>query len=152
MRILVTGGAGFIGSHLVEKLLTLGNGVAILDDFNDFYDPQIKRANIAAVKNDAPVFQIDLRNNNAVRGLFHREKFDTIVHLAARAGVRRSIAQPQLYYDANVSGQLHLLTAARIAGIERFIFASSSSVYVICKIVLFYEDLYFTYDIYSFIT
>ncbi|PYM10362.1 MAG: epimerase, partial [Verrucomicrobia bacterium] len=109
MRILVTGGAGFIGSHLVEKLLTLGNGVAILDDFNDFYDPQIKRANIAAVKNDAPVFQIDLRDNNAVRDLFHREKFDAIAHLAARAGVRPSIAQPQLYYDANVTGTLHLL-------------------------------------------
>src|SRR5216110_2156234 len=115
MRILVTGGAGFIGKHLVEKLLTLGNGVAILDDFNDFYDPQIKRANIAAVKNHAPVFQIDLRDAAAVRDLFHREKFDAIAHLAARAGVRPSIAQPQLYYDANVNGTLHLLDAARTA-------------------------------------
>src|SRR5437667_7963598 len=147
MRILVTGGAGFIGSHLVEKLLTLGNGVAILDDFNDFYDPQIKRANIAAVKNHAPVFQIDLRDNNTVRDLFHREKFDAIVHLAARAGVRPSIAQPQLYYDANVTGTLHLLDAARTAGIERFIFASSSSVYGICKTVPFSEDFHLTQTI-----
>src|SRR5439155_214357 len=133
---------GFIGSHLVEKLLTLGNGVAILDDFNDFYDPQIKRANIAAVKNDASVFQIDLRDNNAVRDLFHREKFDAIAHLAARAGVRPSIAQPQLDYDANVTGTLHLLDAARTAGIERFIFASSSSVYGISKTVPFSEELH----------
>src|SRR5438477_2642327 len=147
MRILVTGGAGFIGSHLVERLLALGHGVAILDDFNDFYDPRIKRGNIAAVKNDAPVFQIDLRDNNAVRDLFHREKFDAIAHLAARAGVRPSIAQPQLYYDANVSGTLHLLDAARIAGIERFIFASSSSVYGICKNVPFSEDLHLTQTI-----
>src|SRR5436309_7388827 len=147
MRILVTGGAGFIGSHLVEKLLTLGNGVAILDDFNDFYNPQIKRANIAAVKNHAPVFQIDLRDNNAVRDLFHREKFDTIAHLAARAGVRPSIAQPQLYYDANVNGTLHLLDAARTTGIERFIFASSSSVYGICKNVPFSENFHLTQTI-----
>src|SRR5213595_2863679 len=147
MRILVTGGAGFIGSHLVEKLLELGYGVAILDDFNDFYDPQIKRANIAAVKNHAPVFQIDLRNNNAVRDLLHREKFDAIVHLAARAGVRPSIAQPQLYYDTNVTGTLHLLDAARAAGIERLIFGSSSSVYGICKRVPFSEDFHLTQTI-----
>jgi UDP-glucuronate 4-epimerase len=147
MRILVTGGAGFIGSHLVEKLLELGCGVAILDDFNDFYDPQTKRANIAAVKNHAPVFQIDLRNNNAVRDLLHREKFDAIVHLAARAGVRPSIAQPQLYYDTNVTGTLHLLDAARAAGIERLIFGSSSSVYGICKTVPFSEDFHLTQTI-----
>src|SRR5205823_12652143 len=120
---------------------------AILDDFNDFYDPQIKRANIAAVKNHAPVFQIDLRNNNAVRDLLHCEKFDAIVHLAARAGVRPSISQPQLYYDTNVSGTLHLLEAARLTGIERFIFASSSSVYGICKTVPFSEDLHLTQTI-----
>src|SRR5438477_7347579 len=147
MRILVTGGAGFIGSHLVERLLALGHGVAILDDFNDFYDPRIKRGNIAAVKNDVPVFQMDLRDNNAVRDLFHREKFDAIAHLAARAGVRPSIAQPQLYYDANVNGTLHLLDAARTAGIERFIFASSSSVYGICKNTPFSENFHLTQTI-----
>src|SRR6266513_935113 len=147
MRILVTGGAGFIGSHLVEKLLALGHGVAILDDFNDFYDPRIKHGNIAAVKNDAPVFQMDLRDNNAIRALFHREKFDAIAHLAARAGVRPSITQPQLYYDTNVNGTLHLLEAARLTGIERFIFASSSSVYGICKTVPFSEDLHLTQTI-----
>ena len=147
MRILVTGGAGFIGSHLVEKLLTVGHGVAILDDFNDFYDPRIKLRNIAPVKSDVPVFEVDLRNNNTVRDLFHRERFDAIAHLAARAGVRPSIAQPQLYYDANVNGTLHLLEAARTAGIERFIFASSSSVYGICNEVPFSEDFHLTQTI-----
>jgi len=140
MRILVTGGAGFIGSHLVEKLLTAGYDVAILDDFNDFYDPQIKHANIAAVAKDVAVHYVDLRDNAAVRNLFHREKFQTIAHLAARAGVRPSIQYPQLYYDTNVSGTLHLLDAARVTGLERFIFASSSSVYGISKTVPFSED------------
>jgi UDP-glucuronate 4-epimerase len=147
MRILVTGGAGFIGSHLVEKLLAKGHEAAILDDFNDFYDPQIKRSNITGLQKSTPVFQIDLRDNNAIRALFHREKFDAIAHLAARAGVRPSIAQPQLYYDTNVNGTLHLLEAARIVGIERFIFASSSSVYGICKTVPFSEDFHLTQTI-----
>jgi len=147
MRILVTGGAGFIGSHLVEKLLAEGHEAAVLDDFNDFYDPQIKRSNIAGFQKNAPVFQLDLRDNNAVRALFHREKFDAIAHLAARAGVRPSIAHPELYYDTNVNGTLHLLGAARIVGIERFIFASSSSVYGICKKVPFSEDFHLTQTI-----
>src|SRR6266516_6441423 len=144
MRILVTGGAGFIGSHLVEKLLAAGYDVAILDDFNDFYDPQIKHANIAAVAKDVAVHYVDLRDNAAVRNLFHREKFQTIAHLAARAGVRPSIQYPQLYYDTNVSGTLHLLDAARVIGVERFIFASSSSVYGISKTVPFSEDQHLT--------
>jgi len=147
MWVLVTGGAGFIGSHLVEKLLAEGHEAAILDDFNDFYDPQIKRSNIAGLQKNTPIFQIDLRDNNAVRALFHREKFDAIAHLAARAGVRPSIAQPLLYYDTNVNGSLHLLEAARIVGIERFIFASSSSVYGICKKVPFSEDFHLTQTI-----
>src|SRR5258708_11238077 len=128
MRVLVTGGAGFIGSHLVEKLLADGHDVAILDDFNDFYDPQIKRANIAAVAKDIAVHDVDLRDGDKVAGLFGKEKFDAIAHLAARAGVRPSIQRPQLYYDTNVAGTLHLLEAARTSGVGRFIFASSSSV------------------------
>ena len=144
MRILVTGGAGFIGSHLVEKLLAAGHKVAIFDDFNDFYDPQIKRDNIAAVSKDTLIHHVDLRDSAAVRNVFHREKFETIVHLAARAGVRPSIQYPQLYYDTNVSGTLHLLDAARVTGVERFIFASSSSVYGISKTVPFSEDQHLT--------
>src|SRR3981081_1217675 len=127
MRILVTGGAGFIGSHLVERLLAAGHVVTILDDFNDFYDPQIKRENIAAVFKDISIHHVDLRENSALRNLFHQEKFDTIMHLAARAGVRPSIQHPQLYYDTNVNGTLHLLEAARATDVERFIFASSSA-------------------------
>src|SRR5436853_5668186 len=140
MRILVTGGAGFIGSQLFEKLLSLGHDVAILDDFNDFYDPQIKRQNIAAVAKDVAIHHLDLRDSGAVRNLFHREKFEAIAHLAARAGVRPSIQNPQLYYDTNVDGTLHLLDAARVTGVERFIFASSSSVYGNSKTVPFSED------------
>jgi len=147
MKILVTGGAGFIGSHLVEKLLTSGHDVAILDDFNDFYDPQIKRENIAAVSRDAAVHPVDLRDSAAVRNLFHQKKFEAIAHLAARAGVRPSILHPQLYYDTNVNGTLHLLDAARVTGVERFIFASSSSVYGISKTVPFSEDQHLTQTI-----
>src|SRR6266404_8524774 len=102
MRILVTGGAGFIGSHLVEKLLAVGHEVTILDDFNDFYDPQIKHANIAGFAKDVTVCHVDLRENDSVRTVFGREKVDAIVHLAARAGVRPSIQCPRLYYDTNV--------------------------------------------------
>jgi UDP-glucuronate 4-epimerase len=144
MKILVTGGAGFIGSHLVEKLLANGHKVAILDDFNDFYDPQIKRGNIAAVADKITVHQADLRDGRAVNEVFHHGKFDTIIHLAARAGVRPSIGHPQLYYDTNVNGTLHLLEAARAVGIERFIFASSSSVYGLAKTIPFSEDIHLT--------
>src|SRR5437773_502332 len=144
MRILVTGGAGFIGSHLVERLLAAGHTVVILDDFNDFYDPQIKQANIAGFAKDVTVHHVDLRDGASVRNLFHREKFEVIAHLAARAGVRPSIQYPQLYYDANVTGTLHLLEAARVTGVERFIFASSSSVYGASKTVPFSEDQHLT--------
>jgi UDP-glucuronate 4-epimerase len=144
MRILVTGGAGFIGSHLVEKLLAANHDVVILDDFNDFYDPQIKQANIAGFAKDVTVCHADLREIDSVQTVFGREKLDAIVHLAARAGVRPSIQSPRLYYDTNVIGTLHLLEAARVTGIERFIFASSSSVYGASKTVPFSEEEHLT--------
>jgi UDP-glucuronate 4-epimerase len=144
MRILVTGGAGFIGSHLIERLLVAGHTVVILDDFNDFYDPQIKQANIAGFAKDVTVHNVDLRDGASVRNLFHREEFQVIAHLAARAGVRPSIKYPQLYYDTNVTGTLHLLEAARVTGVERFILASSSSVYGASKTVPFSEDQHLT--------
>jgi len=140
MRVLVTGGAGFIGSHLVEKLLAANHNVVVLDDFNDFYDPQIKHANIAGFARDVTVYHIDLRDSESVRNLFHREKVDAIAHLAARAGVRPSIQYPRLYYDTNVGGTLHLLEAARVTGVGRFVFASSSSVYGASKTIPFSED------------
>src|SRR5881628_2015325 len=144
MRVLVTGGAGFIGSHLVEKLLASGHEVVILDDFNDFYDPQTKHANIAGLARDVTIYHVDLRDSELVRNLFHREKVDAIAHLAARAGVRPSIQQPRLYYDTNVTGTLHLLEAARVTGVERFVFASSSSVYGASKRIPFSEDEHLT--------
>ena len=147
MRTLVTGGAGFIGSHLVEKLLAAGHEVSILDDFNDFYDPQIKRANIAGVADSVSVHQLDLSDGDALKQLFQREKFDSVAHLAALAGVRPSISNPHLYYDTNVAGTLHLLEAARHSGVERFVFASSSSVYGVSTIVPFSEDLHLTQTI-----
>ena len=144
MRILVTGGAGFIGSHFVEKLLAAGHEVVTLDDFNDFYDPRTKQANIASFAKDVAVHLVDLRDRATVRSLFRHERFDTIAHLAARAGVRPSIQHPRLYYDTNVIGTLHLLEAARVTGVERFIFASSSSVYGASKTVPFSEDQFLT--------
>jgi len=140
MRILVTGGAGFIGSHLVEKLLAAGHEVAVVDDFDDFYDPQIKQENIAAFAKHVRIHHIDIRDNVSVRNVFREKSFDAIAHLAARAGVRPSILYPQLYYDTNVLGTLHLLEAARVTGVQRFIFASSSSVYGASKTPPFTEN------------
>ena len=144
MKVLVTGGAGFIGSHLVEKLLAERHDVAILDDFNDFYDPQIKRANVSAMVKQVAVHEVDLRDAAKIADLFRKEKFGAIFHLAARAGVRPSIQQPQLYCDTNVAGTLHLLEGARKSGVDRFIFASSSSVYGAAKKVPFSEEEHLT--------
>ena len=141
MNILVTGGAGFIGSHLVERLVAEGHRVAVLDDFNDFYDPHRKEANLAAVRDRIAVHRVDLLDAAAVQGAVGAGGFDTIVHLAARAGVRPSIEQPALYVQTNVVGTLNLLEAARAAHIPHFIFGSSSSVYGLCRQIPFREDV-----------
>lgn len=140
----MTGGAGFIGSHLVDKLLGEGNcKVTVVDDLNDFYSPDIKRANIAEhLKSDKYSFvEADIRNAHAVEAVFSDHYFDAIVHLAARAGVRPSLCQPKLYNDTNIGGTLNLLEQARIHGIQQFVFASSSSVYGInCKMPFTEDD------------
>jgi len=141
-RFLVTGGAGFIGSHLVERLLARGDEVTVLDEFNDFYDPSIKRANVARTSDHASyeLIEGDIRDEALVHRIVREGKFDAIVHLAARAGVRPSLAEPILYEEVNCIGTLHLLEAARQYGPKRFIFASSSSVYGINKKVPFAES------------
>lgn len=130
-HILVTGGAGFIGSHLTRRLLARGERVTVLDNFNDFYDPARKRANFAALEGDPPpeLVEGDIRDAELVDRIFREGKFDAVVHLAARAGVRPSLEQPILYEDVNCIGTLRLLEAARHHGPETFIFGSSSSVY-----------------------
>src|SRR5215210_1090980 len=144
MKVLVTGGAGFIGSHFVEKLLAEGHSVAVLDEFNDYYDPRIKRANLAAVRDSIEMHDNDIREEAAVSRIVKNGRFDSIVHLAARAGVRPSIKEPRLYIETNIIGTYNLLEAARQAGIERFICASSSSVYGVLKTVPFREDMALT--------
>lgn len=131
-KILVTGGAGFIGSHLVERLLSEGVWrVCVVDDFNDFYSPEMKRANVAAHmgRTDFRLFEADIRDREALARVFEEESFDCIAHLAARAGVRPSLAEPLLYAETNITGTLNLLELARERGVRQFVFGSSSSVY-----------------------
>jgi len=140
-RILVTGGAGFIGSHTVQRLLRDGaEAVAVLDSFNDYYNPAIKRANIAAMADPRlSVHEGDLTDAAFVHGVFEKGRFDAVVHLAARAGVRPSIEQPELYIDTNIKGTFNMLESARRTGVKQFVFASSSSVYGVNKKVPFAE-------------
>lgn len=129
--VLVTGGAGFIGSHVVESLLRLGHKVTCLDNFDDFYSPSIKRDNIAPFRNERQFALIegDVRNPALVTHLLSNSEFGVVIHLAARAGVRTSINQPAVYLDINTGGTLSLLEACSHARLKKFIFASSSSVY-----------------------
>lgn len=140
MNVLVTGGAGFIGSHLVEALLADGHSVSVIDDFNDFYDPRIKSKNLEAVCSRVRLHKIDIRNREAVIGALDEERPEAVVHLAARAGVRPSVQQPDLYIATNINGTFHLLEAARQCGVRRFVFASSSSVYGASAMTPFRED------------
>ncbi|MHC4756626.1 MAG: GDP-mannose 4,6-dehydratase [Planctomycetota bacterium] len=141
MKILVTGAAGFIGSHLCERLLKQGQTVVGVDNFDEFYDPQVKRKNIAGCleSGNFDLIVADIRDSKAMDELV-RGGFDVIVHLAARAGVRPSIEQPMLYNDVNINGTMVLLKAAKDNSIKKFVFASSSSVYGNNKKVPFSED------------
>ena len=132
MTILVTGGAGFIGSHLCESLLQDGHAVLALDNFDPFYDPAIKRTNLDLLKPWAK-FQFvegDIRDKAVFQQIFSKNKIDAVIHLAAKAGVRPSILQPVEYNDVNVNGTLQLLEAMTEASVPLLLFASSSSVYV----------------------
>ncbi len=130
-RVLVTGAAGFIGSHLVDALLARGDRVLGVDNFDDFYDPAIKRANIAGARCSSAftMAEADVRDPAALGAAMDEIEPDVVVHMAARAGVRPSIAAPALYADVNVRGTAALLDAARARGISRVVVASSSSVY-----------------------
>lgn len=139
MRILVTGGAGFIGSHLVEALLEDGHEITVFDDFNHYYNPGIKWQNVAGFKDRVTIVEGDIRDAILVERTFAKGDFDTIIHLAARAGVRPSIQSPKLYFTTNIDGTFNLLDACRHHEVKDFIFASSSSVYGVNEKVPFAE-------------
>jgi len=142
-NILLTGGAGFIGSHLVDHLMNEGESrVVVIDNFNDFYDPGIKRANIAAHLDhkEFEMVEADIADSEAIDSIFARNRFDVVVHLAARAGVRPSLEYPLLYEEANIRGTFSLLEASRKYSVPQFVFGSSSSVYGINSKVPFSEE------------
>ncbi len=143
MNFLVTGGAGFIGSHVCERLLRDGHAVWAFDDLNPFYDPQLKRRNLRDIQSLAKPFEFvhgDLVNAAALDELFGSVKFDQVIHLAARAGVRPSLEDPALYQRVNVEGTVNVLEAARKNGVKKIIIASSSSVYGVNSKVPFSES------------
>ncbi len=143
MNFLVTGGAGFIGSHVCERLLHSGHSVWAFDDLNDFYEPELKRRNLREIQALAKPFRFihgDLTDRTALDELLSGVRFDQIIHLAARAGVRPSLEQPALYQRVNVEGTVNLLEAARSNGVRKITMASSSSVYGINSKVPFSEN------------
>lgn len=143
MNFLVTGGAGFIGSHVCERLLRNGHSVTVVDDLNPFYEPALKQENLDSLaKAGGHRFQFrncDIIDRTAIDALFAAARFDQVIHLAARAGVRPSLEQPALYQRVNVEGTVNILEAARLNGVRKFVLASSSSVYGVNSKVPFSE-------------
>jgi UDP-glucuronate 4-epimerase len=131
MKILVTGAAGFIGSHVCEHFIGLGHSVIGLDNFDPFYSKKIKQLNLAGVQKSKEFvfYDVDIRNGDVLKKIFSSSEIDTVIHLAAKAGVRPSIDSIADYYDVNVNGTISLLETMRINKVKRLIFASSSSVY-----------------------
>jgi UDP-glucuronate 4-epimerase len=143
--ILLTGAAGFIGSHAAVAFTRRGDRVVGLDNFNPYYDPERKRANVREIASEAPgdgltLVEGDLRDTVLVKRLFEEHRFDAVVHLAAMAGVRASADDPVTYYDVNLGGTLTLLEAARALGCKTFVFASTSSAYGATTRLPFRED------------
>ena len=141
MAYLITGGAGFVGSHVAEKLLQRGETVVVIDNFNDYYDPAIKRRNIDRL-NPYEKFSLvedDIRNVERVNQLFTEHNITHVAHLAAMAGVRASVDQTQLYIDVNLIGTMNLLEAGKAQNIKQFVMASTSSVYGKTEVIPFIE-------------
>jgi len=131
MNILITGGAGFIGSHLSEKIIKMGHRVICVDNFNDYYDPLVKEDNLKDIIDDKrfSLFRVDILDREKISEVFATQNIDMVIHLAARAGVGPSLTNAILYEKVNVQGTINLLEQCKENGIDRFIFASSSSVY-----------------------
>ena len=143
MNFLITGGAGFIGSHVCEQLLREGHSVWAFDDLNAFYDPQFKRRNLRDLQALARPFEFchgDVTDRTALDEIFSSVRFDQVIHLAARAGVRGSLAEPALYQRVNVEGTVNVLEAARLNGVKKITIASSSSVYGLSSRTPFLES------------
>ncbi len=143
MNFLVTGGAGFIGSHVCERLLQMGHAVWALDDLNPFYDPALKERNLSALHALNRRFTFvrgDVTHRQILDELLGSVRFDQLIHLAARAGVRPSLEEPALYQRVNVEGTVNLLEAARLNGVKKITIASSSSVYGVNATVPFTES------------
>ena len=140
---LVTGGAGFIGSSLTEKLLNEGNRVIAIDNFCDYYSPLLKEKNIKDFLDNPnyKLYRTDIRNSEDIKKIFSDNKIDVIVHLAAMAGVRPSIENPLLYQEVNGMGTQNILEAAKLNNINSLVMASSSSVYGNCKEIPFRENM-----------
>jgi UDP-glucuronate 4-epimerase len=141
MNILITGGAGFIGSWTTDALLKKGHTIICVDNFNDYYNPEQKEANVKLFLGNPKyiLYRVDIRDMASMRDIFDKNHIDKIIHLAAMAGVRYSIANPELYHDVNINGTTNVLELAREFKIKHLVFASSSSVYGNTKTIPFVE-------------
>ncbi|PIP27039.1 MAG: hypothetical protein COX30_03940 [Candidatus Moranbacteria bacterium CG23_combo_of_CG06-09_8_20_14_all_39_10] len=141
MKIIITGGAGFIGTHVAAQLIERGDKVVLIDNFNDYYDPKLKQDRVKNVLKGKKftLYKTDIRDFAGLEKIYKKEKVDKVLHLAAMAGVRYSLEQPILYGEVNFMGTLNLMELARKYKIKNFVYASSSSVYGINKKVPFAE-------------
>lgn len=143
MNILITGGAGFIGSTLADKLLNDGNKIIVIDNFSDYYDIKLKENNIYQnlSNKNYKIYREDICNKNEVDKIFKENIINCVIHIAASAGVRASISNPELFVQSNIAGTINILEAMRKNNVNKIVFASSSSVYGNCKAEKFSEDL-----------